>query len=308
MACYYPLKGWRSRTLNESGKRSIVFDRKYGFEDMEVQLPCGQCIGCRLDYSRQWAVRCVHEAQLHSCSSFITLTFRDECLPKDRTISVRDLQLFFKRLRKKLSPIKIRYFACGEYGDQTQRPHYHACIFGYDFPDKLPCGVNRQGDTLYQSKMLQEIWTYGFNWIGNVTFESCAYVARYMLKKQKGGENDKIRETLDPETGEIYFQENTFAVMSRGGDMGGIGSKWFELYGESDTSKDYITLRGKKVGLPKFYDMLLERKNPNEFEKRKAKRRYKAKQKAYDNTPDRLRDKERVKKQKIDQMLKRDLE
>lgn len=308
MACYHPLTGWRSRYLNESGKRSIVFDRTKGYEDMEVQIPCGQCIGCRLDYSRQWAVRCVHEAQLHAASSFITLTFNEESLPEDRSISVRTLQLFFKRLRKAIYPIKIRYFACGEYGDITQRPHYHACIFGFDFPDKRPVGVNKQGDTLYSSPMLEKVWSYGFNWIGNVTFESCAYVARYMLKKQKGMDNNDIRETLDPETGEIYFQENTFAVMSRGGAMGGIGSKWFELYGESDTAKDFVTLRGRKMGLPKFYDMLLEKKNPNELEKRKGKRRYKAKKRADDNTPERLRDKEIIKTQKVDGLLKRDLE
>lgn len=273
---------------------------------MPVELPCGQCIGCRLEYSRQWAIRCVHEAQMHERSAFITLTFNDESLPPDRSISVRELQLFFKRFRKAISPIRIRYFACGEYGEERQRPHYHACIFGFDFPDKIPCGVNKQGDTLYSSSLLSEVWPYGFNWIGNVTFESCAYVARYMLKKHKGKDSPDFYELIDPDTGEVSFQVKEFCTMSRGGERGGIGRDWFELF-RSDTDKDFITLRGVRMALPKFYDMLLEQSDSDAFLDRKLKRKYEAKLNKEDNTPARLSVKEKIKLSKID-LLKRDLE
>lgn len=312
MACYHPLQGWRSQTVNESGKRSIVFNRKHAYLDMPIKIPCGQCIGCRLDYSRQWAVRCVHELQSYDRSAYITLTFNKDSLPSDRSVRVRDLQLFFKRFRKEISPNRIRYFACGEYGDENQRPHYHAIIYGYDFPDKYPCGVNKQGDTLYTSPFLSQVWPFGYNWIGNVTFQSCAYVARYILKKQKSKDVEH-HIMVDPDTGEMFFGDKQFCIMSRGGrapegeNLGGIGSRWFKKF-KSDTDKDYITLSGQRIGLPKFYDMLLERDDPNEFLSRKSKRRYIAKLREHDNTPTRLREKEIVKKSKINGLLKRNME
>lgn len=307
MPCYYPLTGYRSRVVNESGKRSIVFNPSDGFIDLKVVVPCGQCIGCRLEYSRQWAVRCVHEAQMHDASAFITLTYNDESLPHDRSVSVRELQLFFKRFRKAIAPLRIRFFACGEYGEKRQRPHYHACIFGYDFPDKIPCGVNKQGDTLYRSSLLESVWTNGFSTIGNVSFETCAYVARYMMKKVKGKDTPDFYEIVNEETGEISFQAKEFCTMSRGGEIGGIGASWFEMYGKSDANKDFITIRGKKMKLPKFYDMLMEERDPERFMIIKAERNLEAERAKEDNTYERLIVKEKVKKAKIN-LLTRDLE
>lgn len=316
MPCYHPIKGWRSRYVNpDTGKRPIVFDVKQGYSDLPVTVPCGQCIGCRLEYSRQWAIRCVHEAMMHDRSSFITLTYADEHLPIDRCVSVEILQKFFKRFRKDIAPIRIRFFACGEYGDERQRPHYHACIFGYDFPDKIHVGFNKRGDELFSSPLLTKSWPYGMNWIGQVTFESCAYVARYMLKKQKGIKNE-FYEVVDQNTGEIEFRTNQFATMSRGSgkdkDKGtpyynGLGAHWYEMYGESDTKKDFITLRGMKMKLPKFYDMLNERNNPLAFEEVKVERKKNAYLNREDNTPRRLNDKESVKKAQL-KFLKRNKE
>lgn len=278
---------------------------------MQVEVPCGRCLGCRLEYSRQWAVRCIHEAQCHKTNSFITLTFAPEHLPKNHSISKEDLQKFFKRLRKNTG-IKLRYFACGEYGEKNNRPHYHAIIFGYDFPDKyLHTKVN--DNLLYRSPTLEKAWPFGHSLIGDVTFESAAYVARYVMKKRKGDED-----TVDPKTGktnkehymvadditgEIFQLEPEFCLMSR---RPGIGKEWLEKY-RSDTDKDFITVRGSKMKLPKYYDSILEQENELEMMRRKGKRRRQAEKNKEDNTYDRLLTKEKVKKAQINQ-LKRDLE
>lgn len=269
--CHYPLTGYRSRTVEESGKRRIVFKAKDGYEDMVVKVPCGRCLGCRLEYARQWAVRCVHEAQCHEENSFLTLTYNDQNLPEDRCVHKRDLQLFFKRLRKELG-IKVRYYACGEYGEEKKRPHYHVLLFGYDFPDKLPW-MRTKESLLYRSAQLEKVWTDGYALIGDVTYESAAYVARYVVKKWKGEtDNDEYRrkyEYIDPVTGEIKMLTPEFCLMSR---REGIGAEWYRRY-KGDTEKDFVTINGRKQKLPEFYDRLLEKENPTELEKRKAKRR-----------------------------------
>ena len=117
MPCYYPLQGWRSKELTKNGKRAIVFDRKKGYVDQPLEVPCGQCIGCRLDRSRDWALRCIHEAQLHEDNSYITLTYDDDNLPANASLDKSDFQKFMKRLRKSLGDKKVRFFHCGEYGE-----------------------------------------------------------------------------------------------------------------------------------------------------------------------------------------------
>ena len=178
MPCYHPLLGYRSSDINpETGKRSIVFTPLDSC-GITVTIPCGQCIGCRLERSRQWAIRCMHEAQMHDANSFITLTFNDQYVNSDRSLVVSDFQKFMKRLRKAVSPQKIRYYHCGEYGEQTARPHHHACIFGYDFPDKKLWQI-KYGNKLYRSDFLEKLWSdpetgesFGYSAIGDVTFDS----------------------------------------------------------------------------------------------------------------------------------------
>ena len=147
--------------------------------------PCGQCIGCRIDRSRQWAARCVHEAQLHTDNCFLTLTYADEHLPKHNSVSVKELQLFMRYLRRAIYPTKVRFFACGEYGDQFNRPHYHIALFGYDFPDK-ELFTKRRANNLYISETLNKIWGKGHCSIGELNYQSAAYIARYVVKKING--------------------------------------------------------------------------------------------------------------------------
>lgn len=302
MPCYSPITAYRARSLSENGKRPLVFNRKDGYLDMEVQIPCGQCIGCRLEYSRQWALRCVHESQMHQENSFITLTYNNENLPEDFSVCKKELQKFFKRLRKNTG-IKIRYFACGEYGDKNGRPHYHALIFGYDFPDKV-LHTKSNDHLLYTSAILDKCWQKkGWALIGDMSFESAAYVARYQLKKFTGSEEEVNRyyQVLDEETGEIIDRSPEFCLMSR---RPGIGSTWFDKY-RTDTDKDFVTLNGVKMSLPRFYDDLLEASDPAEFKERKFKRYCSVNRS--DCTPERLRDREVVKKAQLS-LLKRSLD
>jgi hypothetical protein len=291
MPCFHPLEAFQSRTRDPStGKRSISFNRFKAFDAEPIKLPCGQCIGCRLERSRQWAIRCMHEAQLHEDNCFITLTFSPEALAlrdNPMSVDVRDFQLFMKRLRKKYGQ-GIRFYHCGEYGEKNGRPHYHACIFGFDFEDKQLWKV-ANGHRLYISDSLQELWPFGFSTIGDVTFESAAYVARYIMKKING---DLAEEHyVDAETGEILNPEYT--TMSR---RPGIGRGWYDKYANDVYPHDYVIVNGVKCRPPKYYDGVLSTERPYEFEEIKQTRLTNAEQYVGNNTPDRLDARERVAK------------
>src|SRR6187399_2840691 len=181
MSCFYPKQAIRSAGFTKTGKRSIVFvskrvaDGMKGNPDLLSGLPCGQCVGCRLERSRQWAIRMMVEADCNA-NNLVDLD--------NMSLSKRDFQLFFKRFRKAVD-VPLRYYMCGEYGDRFGRPHYHAIIFGYDFPDKIfeDC---KDGMQYFSSPFLFELWPYGSNIITDVTFDTCAYVARYIMKKVTG--------------------------------------------------------------------------------------------------------------------------
>lgn len=260
MPCYHPMTAYRVKTgVNENGKWPITFNQREGYLDMPVQLPCGQCVGCRLERSRQWAIRCVFEAKTHSKNCFITLTYDEKNLPKNKSLNKKELQLVIKRIRKKYGK-GIKFFACGEYGDNFNRPHYHICLFGMDFNDKTLWNV-RQGVKLYRSEALEKIWPYGFSTIGDVTFESAAYVARYCVKKVTGlMSKDHYGDRL-PE----------FNQMSR---RPGIGQAWFELYHKDVTSTNKVIIRNNlQVGPPRYYDNLIEKMDIKLAKRLKMERR-----------------------------------
>ena len=296
MSCYRPLTGYRSRYLNPTGKRSIVFSKQDAYSDLVVNVPCGRCIGCRLETSRQWAIRCVHEAQLHENNCFITLTYNDEHLPRDLSLNLRHYQLFMKKLRKKFGS-DIRFFHAGEYGEKFGRPHYHACLFNFDFPDKVHFRTVPGGHQLYVSDTLSKLWGYGFATIGDVTFESAAYVARYIMKKQKGPSGDYLSTvtSFDPDTGEVLSRRKPeYTTMSR---RPGIASGWFERFNSDILINDKIVIKGKQMQPPKFYDRLFEARFPSDYVKIKAKRRKNAERPEIQEncTPERLAIREEVK-------------
>lgn len=280
MVCFSPLVGYRAATVNENGKRPIVFNKKDGLVDRPVNVPCGQCIGCRLEKSRQWAMRCVHEASLYEDNCFITLTYDDEHLPLDGSLSVREFQLFMKRLRKKYGE-GIRFFHCGEYGSKFGRPHYHAIIFNFDFSDRKLFKVNH-GFRLYSSDMLSELWPFGHCLIGDVTFQSAAYVARYVTKKVTGVAADEHYTRISPD-GEVFKIKEEYTTMSR---RPGIGAEWFRKYRKDLLRSDAVVINGVEVKPPKFYDGMFEMEEDARFARNKRKRVLKAKKRvAKDGQP-----------------------
>lgn len=305
MPCFRPLDAWYSQYVNPTGKRSLVFTTKDALDpDADpIQIACGQCVGCRLERSRQWAIRCVHEAQMHEDNAFITLTIDDEHLNnRDRPDSLdkSEFQRFMKRLRKRLAGQKIKYFHCGEYGSVNNRPHYHACIFGYDFPDKSIWSI-RDDVRLYRSQMLEELWPLGFCSVGDVTFESAAYVARYILKKVTGDMSLTHYANIDYATGEIlYDRQPEYTTMSNG-----IGKKWYAHYRDDVYPLDEIVLHGSKMRPPKYYDRLLEREDNFDIDVIKQRRIERASEHADNNTPERLRVREFLKQKLINESLPR---
>lgn len=203
-----------------------------------------------MDKVRDWGTRISHEASLHDENSFLTLTYGDEFLPDDFSISVRELQLFFKRLRKSISPQKVRYYACGEYGDRNGRPHYHAILFGYQFPDLEVWRRSESGFYTYRSKSLDAIWGLGHAEIGTVTKSSGAYVARYALKKQTGDFDPAFYQRLHPVHGTIHQVEREFALMS---SRPGIGGHWFDVFESDAFPSDFVVIDGQKLPIPQYY-------------------------------------------------------
>lgn len=219
----------------------------------ELVLPCGQCVGCRLERSRQWAVRCVHESQMHEASSFVTLTYRTECLPDNNSLYYRHFQLFMKKLRKKLGK-PVRFYMCGEYGDENARPHFHAILFGCWFADRKPWRKSPSGHMLYRSELLDSVWDLGQAEIGDFSFESAAYVARYVMKKITGDRAEAHYARLSMDTGEIAQVEPEFTRMSL---KPGIGASWFAKFKDEVFENDYVVINGRQMKPPKFYDRLL---------------------------------------------------
>lgn len=300
MTCYHPMKGWRSREVGATGKRKVTFNPSQGYADLPVTVPCGQCIGCRLEKSRQWAIRCSHEASLHKQNSFITLTYNEANLPPSGSLNLRHFQLFMKRLRKRVHPDKIRFFHCGEYGSKLKRPHYHACLFGYDFPDKRIHTI-RNEQPLYISKILEETWGMGFCTTGEVTFKSAAYVARYITKKVTGAQSVEYYTKTNFQTGEVTFLKPEYTSMSL---KPGIGSTWFEEYSEDVFPGDFVVINGKKMRPPKFYDRRLEKMSEREYRDIRSKRIKAGKKRTDDTTPARLKVREKVQELKAERLIR----
>lgn len=355
MSCYYPLIGIPNG-VNANGKTnySIRSYKEGVWQDLlanpprqgpPVKIPCGKCIGCRLDYSRQWANRCMLEAQYHPKDTvwFATITYNNKYVPKVTsvdpdsgkevpalTLKKRDFQLWMKRLRRAFPDDKIRFFAAGEYGSETFRPHYHAILFGLHLSDLEPW--NKSGNfILYTSKKLAKTWATCYDvdkvksplilaeesWregdyvyephgrivVSPCSWETCAYTARYTAKKSN---------TFFPEFFERFNLEAPFTLMSR---RPGIGRQYYDEHGESVYDYRYINIPGQEGGLkftaPRYFDRLLEKDNPELLETQKQLRRQFAEQtdaaKEFRNTygyAERLKVEE-AQKQAVAKMLRR---
>lgn len=240
----------------------IVFCQR-GDISRNLTLPCGRCIGCRLERSRQWAIRCVHEASLYEDNCFITLTYNDASLPSDGSLDYSHFQRFMKRLRRSYPGRVIRFYMCGEYGSQMLRPHFHACLFNLSFPDMVLHSVTGSGSKLYRSDVLDRVWGLGFASIGDLNFETAAYCARYVMKKITGSLAADHYRRIDADTGEIFYVTPEFNKMSL---KPGVGAPWFDKFGSEVFPHDRVVLNGTPSKPPKFYDKLLERFDPLMFE------------------------------------------
>lgn len=281
MTCYHPLKAFDIGRKTKDGKidyyitgydaqcvqvdldghvvplgympRLVGYKNFYDF----IEIPCGKCFGCRLKRARDWSIRMMLETEYHDESWFVTLTYNDDhinynkyidddgVIQRKSTLAKKDLQLFWKRLRKKQN---IRYYACGEYGSRTARPHYHAIIFGLHLDHDKLVPYKSKPYQLYQCPELEKIWKYGFVVVGKVTQESCEYVARYCMKKLNG------------EAAEIYKRFNfdpEFSCMSL---KPAIGRQWFDDYNSRVYPNDEIQLSdGRSVKPPRYFDTLMDK-------------------------------------------------
>lgn len=311
-SCYHPLKGFPVG-VTDNGKTDYkicsfsvdhveIWDngsivccetphrsaRCFRYVNDYIEIPCGQCIGCRLQYSRDWANRCMLELQYHSSSYFVTLTYNDKHLPRrsyvdpetgevltSYSLFKKDFQNFMKRLRKALPDQDLRYFMAGEYGGKTYRPHYHAILFGLSLDDLIVYKRSELNHIYYNSPTVQKAWSIydpktqtfdpiGFAVVADVTWETCAYTARYVTKKLKGAESEFYTlHNLTPE----------FTLMSR---APGIAREYYDEH--SDLYKfDYINISGGSKGLkfkpPRYYDKLYDLECPDEMAEIKANRK-----------------------------------
>lgn len=284
MPCYHPMPAVRMK----DGSVKFVSRQKRGV-DGDLWLPCGQCIGCRLERSRQWAVRCLHEASLHQDNCFITLTYDESTVPAGGTLKYRDFQLFMKRLRKFVGR-RVSFYCGGEYGETTARPHYHACIFGFDFPDKVRFKRSSDGSWLYTSKLLERLWPHGIVTTGDVTFASAAYIARYCVQKVTGQLAESHYRVITND-GEIIDRTPEFNHMSLNP---AVGKRWLEKYMTDVYPRDYVIVNGVKVKPPAYYDVLFEKENPGVFSEIVASRELDAENNMLDNSWARLHVKETI--------------
>jgi len=249
----------------------------------------------------------MHEAQMWEHNCFITLTYAPEHLPmifNTPTLVLDHFQKFMKRLRFSetgLTPYvnpdtgetsrPIRFFHAGEYGEKYGRPHYHACLFNYDFQDKVYLRKSPSGMDLYRSPLLESLWPFGHSSIGSVTFQSAAYVARYIMKKQNGQLAEKHYRAVDDETGELLHRSPEYTTMSR---RPGIGSLWFDKFSSDVYPHDYVIVNGRKCRPPKYYDGKLQAVAPDTFEEIQFQRHLESQKRLDDSTPSRLAVREQV--------------
>ena len=267
MVCYHPKQGIFEEKLTPNGKHLIKFSKhliKNNKHQEVLLIPCGQCQGCRLDKSIEWAVRCLHEKELHEKTSYVTLTYNKENLPKNGSLYYKDFQDFMMRLRSKKRGQTIRMFMCGEYGDKLERPHYHAILFGYNPEDQEP--YKDYGNyQLYKSEELRKIWKNGHVTVGEANFSSIAYVARYIFKKVNGTKAKMHYQGKIPE----------FTQQSR---RPGIAGDWYKHYKNDIWATDrdiYKTTEGdyKQVKVSRYFDKMLEKEDPKAHEKIKETRK-----------------------------------
>lgn len=256
-------------------------------------------------------MRIMHESSLYEDNVFLTLTYNDDNLPQDESLKLYHWQCFMKRLKKRERGRKIRFYQCGEYGETTHRPHYHAILFNYDFPGKIYLKQSETGHPIYTSAFLDEVWGHGDCYIGSVTFESAAYCGRYCMKKLTGNRKS-----------EYGSREPERSTQSRNP---GIGAPWLHKWKTDIFPNDFCVFNGKKVRVPKFYDtkvtseeeifgfwtedytgfpMWMPTLERTDSEKRRGNRKRNAIKHSHDNTPERLAVRDEIQRLRLERLTR----
>lgn len=284
MACYHPLKAYRTPTgvvFSELSRHDIIGN---------LELPCGQCIGCRMRRASDWELRCLHEASLWPANCFVTLTYAPGSLPPDASLVHRDFQLFMKRLRKHFRGRVVRFYMCGEYGPLNLRPHFHACLFNVSFDDLVPAGKSGAGVVFFDSPTLSRLWSFGRVSVQDLTPETASYCARYIMKKVLGPSAKEAYDRVDDD-GVVTSRRPEYSAMSL---KPGIGAGWFDRYRRDTFPHDFVIASGVKRRPPKYYDKLLKRVDQVEREDVGFAREARGRLTVADSTPERLQVRETV--------------
>lgn len=257
MACYHPSE--------VAVERKLLGQRKADF----VTVPCGSCLGCRADQARQWMIRIVHEGLVTDYHKgrtippmFVTLTYEDKRIPENGSLAPEDFRLFIKRLRRFNSGRRLTYYGCGEYGSVTDRPHYHAVLFGADFPDRIEY-TRRNGAPVWVSEALGALWPSGLHELTASTPATAAYVAGYVRKKVSKRYNRTHYSRVNPLTGELVEIQQEFSRMSR---RPAIGRRWIEQFWRDVYPRDFVVIEGRPMKPPRYYDKWMEDNQPEVME------------------------------------------
>lgn len=251
MSCFHPLEAYRDRS---SGRVTIGYHPGESPRRDGMELPCGRCVGCKMDRARAWSIRVMHEAQLYDSNLFVTLDYAPESLPKSLSLEYPHFQKFMRRLRRRMpgvspSPVgtyPIRFFCAGEYGEKFQRPHWHAVLFNCYFKDSV-----RLFNGTSRSATAESVWEHGNVVIGEVTAASAAYVAGYTLAKRYGqSAQDHYEDVVNLSTGEVTARRAEFCQMSRDP---GIGAWWYSRFKGDLFPKDHAVVEGKEHKVPGYY-------------------------------------------------------
>lgn len=242
-------------------------------------------MGCRLERSRQWAARCVHEASCHSENAFVTLTYRDP--PPNNSLYYPDYQKFMRRLRKIAT--NVRFYMCGEYGTKFERPHYHALLFNMSFPDQVLWKKTSSGSLIYRSPMLERLWPLGHSSIGQVNYQTASYCARYVMAKITGDGSKSHYGTRVPEFNRMSLKP-------------GIGAAWFDKFSSDVYPRSSLIVNNQGTKPPKYYDKLYAAQSPDSFEEIQLQRQAQMAELVDDYSPARLAVRERVTKARLSQL------
>lgn len=297
MRCYHPIKGFRTSS-------GVVFSQLSRDDHVgDIEVPCGQCIGCREKRAADWTLRCLHEAFLWPANCFVTLTYGRDKMPPDGSLCHNDYRQFMKRVRR-WRKFDVRYYMCGEYGPLNFRPHYHAALFNVDFQsDRVAAGRSESGAVFYSSPTLSRLWPHGIATVQDLTRESAGYVARYIMEKRLGVLSEADMAAYVTADGVIRQRE--YAAMSL---KPGIGYYWYKLFGWSDMHRhDFGVYGGARFAPPKYYDKLMRRTGDVRMDGIEFARDLRARLSVADNTDERRSVREAVHRAKIRSLVRGDL-